>query len=133
MAITIGNAVGLGSDYSVTTGVGAVDANTQRVTIADAYPKAGNATAVSLGASAASQTLKASNSARIGFMVTNTSASAAYINYGATAGSAASFVSLVPANGGNWVMPTPIYTGVLSAIWTGAGSAGSLIGTELTP
>jgi hypothetical protein len=131
MAITIGNAVGLGSDYSVTTGVGAVDANTQRVTIADAYPKSGNATAVSLGASAASQTLKASNSARIGFFVTNTSANVSYINYGATAAST-SFVAMVPANGGYWVMPTPVYTGVLSAIWTGTGT-GSLIGTELTP
>jgi len=132
MAITIGNAVGLGSDYSVTTGVGAVDANTQRVTIADAYPKAGNSTAVSLTASASSQTLKASNSARIGFFVTNTSASAAYINYGATAAASTSFVAMVPANGGYWVMPTPIYTGALSAIWAGA-TTGALIGTELTP
>ena len=130
MAITIGNATGLGNDYSVTTGVGAVDANTQRVTIADSYPKAGNATAVSLGASAASQTLKASNSARIGFFVTNTSGSVSYINYGATAAST-SFVAMVPASG-YWVMPTPVYTGVLSAIWTGTGN-GSLIGTELTP
>ena len=130
MAITIGNAVGLGSDYSVTTGVGAVDANTQRVTIADSYPKAGNSTAISVASLTTSQTLKASNSARIGLILTNTDANAVYVNYGVAA-SPTAFVVSIPANG-YWVMPTPIYTGTLYATWAADGS-GSLIGTELTP
>jgi len=130
MAITIGNAVGLGSDYVVTTGVGAVDANTQRITIADFYPKAGNTTPILLASLNTSQQLKAANSSRIGLVLTNTDANSVYVNYGSAASSTA-FVVAIPS-GAYWEMPTPIYTGTLYATWAADGT-GSLIGTELTP
>jgi hypothetical protein len=93
-----------------------------------AMPKAGTSTDVSLASSASSAQLLAANTARTGLYLTNTDANDVYVYFGTTATASKFSVRLGYLD--TFVMPAPIYTGRIDAIWSADGS-GSLIGTEL--
>lgn len=92
--------------------------------------KTASANLSALASSASNGTLLAANPGRIGLIVQNTDANALYLKFGATAVIASSWTVKVPANDGYWVMPEPIWTGQIDAIWAGDGS-GSAFTTEL--
>ena len=128
---TIGNDAGQPDDYTVSTNVGVVANDTQRVIL----PSVSSSTDVSLASSASSAQLLAANSARRGLTLTNTDANGVYIYFGTTA-TTTKFTVFLPgtaALGSNvfayYEMPEPIYTGRIDAIWAADGS-GSLIGSE---
>jgi hypothetical protein len=87
------------------------------------------ATLSALASKATSDTALAANTARKGVIMVNTDANDCRVKFGATA-SASSFSVIVPGGGGQWQMESPIYTGVIDAIWDADGS-GSLFITEL--
>jgi len=92
-------------------------------------PVVATASLTALASLATTQQLLAANSARQGLILVNTDANNVKIKYGTTA-SATSFTAIVPANGGIWEMPYPVYTGRIDAIWDADG-AGSLYATEM--
>lgn len=95
-----------------------------------AMATSGTATVLTqVAASATAVQLRTAQSGRKGFIVANTDTNPMLLKYG-TGASATSFTFSVPANT-TWVMPEPIYTGAITAIWptAGAGAAGV---TELT-
>jgi hypothetical protein len=111
-------------------GSGVVGKNTKRVTIATddavfATLAAGGTAATTINRStvnsaATSGTIIAANTARRGLFMQNTDANDLLLKYGATA-TATDFDHRVPA-GGEWEMPSPVYTGIIDGIWTANGS-----------
>ncbi len=85
-------------------------------------------TPVSLASATSSATVVASNTSRTGLILNNTDDNVCYVKFGSSA-SASSFTVLLNP-GDYWEMGTPVYTGIVTAIWAADGS-GSLIGTEL--
>jgi hypothetical protein len=95
----------------------------------------GQATATSavtnVAASATSVTLKAPNASRKGLYIFNAGTANLFVKLGATATTTTSFTVMIAPNG-FWELPdTPIYTGVVDAIWSATGGNGALV-TELT-
>lgn len=84
----------------------------------------GSATISSLDSTAASQTVVAANLGRTGLVLHNTDANDCYIAYGATATTSNGGYTEVILTGETWYMPSPIFTGVVYAIWSGDGSGG---------
>lgn len=93
-----------------------------------AMPKAATSTDVSLASSNITAQVIAANTARVGMYLTNTDANDVYIYFGTTATASKFSVRLGYLD--TLIMPGPIYTGRIDAIWAADGS-GSLIGTEL--
>ncbi len=91
---------------------------------------AATANNVSVASLATSAQLLAANTSRIGLLLTNTDANAAYLFYGTTATTTKFTVKILA--GAYWEMPQPAWTGRIDAIWEADG-AGSLIGSELQP
>lgn len=116
-------------DIAVTTSTPLPVTSVAGGTITAVAPVVSTATLSALASLATSAQLLAANSARQGLILVNTDANHCRIKYGTTA-SATSFTAVVPAAGGQWEMPYPIYTGRIDAIWDADG-AGSLYATEL--
>lgn len=89
-------------------------------------------TLTSVVASGSSQMVLASNSSRLGAIITyvDTAGTILYIKYGATASATSFTVPLFP--GGVHVVPSPVYTGEIDVISSGSPS-GHVYVTELTP
>lgn len=90
---------------------------------------AATATLANVSGSASSVALFAVNLNRKGAVIVNDSSADLFINYGGTASSTA-FSYKIPANGGTWEMPVPLYLGAINGIWTSATGAART--TELT-
>jgi len=90
---------------------------------------ASTATLSAVASGTSSAQALAANTSRKGVIAVNTDANVVYLKYGTTA-SATSFTVRLAENE-TWVMPAPIYTGRIDAIWATDG-AGSLYITELT-
>lgn len=59
---------------------------------------------------------------RRGLIIVNTDANNLYLRYGdAASTSSGGWTYIIPA-GATWEMPKPIYTGLITGIWTAAGS-----------
>lgn len=86
------------------------------------------ATLANVGGSVASVTLQASNTARLGWMVYNDSTASMYLKFGSAASATSFTVFLGP--GAYYELPEPIYTGIVTGIWTVA--TGNARVTELT-
>lgn len=82
----------------------------------------------SVTASATSVTILASNPGRRGALIYNDSTATLALAFAATASLTAFSVELPPQS--YYEMPAPLYTGVLSGIWTAAAGAARI--TELT-
>ena len=93
-------------------------------------PATASATVTSVADNAASTQLLASNAARVGVMITNTSSAVLYVKYG-TAATTSSFTARL-AQFDYWEMPdAPVYTGVIHGIWASDPNDGSAVITEL--
>ena len=90
---------------------------------------AATATITAVASSAASVAVVASNAARRGLILSNNSTEPVLVAFAAAA-SATAF-TVVLAVGQNFVLPAPVYTGAISAIWPTAGT-GDLSATELS-
>ncbi len=90
---------------------------------------AATATITAVASSAASVAVVASNAARRGLILSNNSTEPVLVAFAAAA-SATAF-TVVLAIGQNFVLPAPVYTGAISAIWPTAGT-GDLSATELS-
>lgn len=101
--------------------------------------QAGTATVTSVNDTQNTGVLVAANSSRIGLRIVNRSTEVLFISYSGTASTANFTFTLAPTAGLStlagsfpvFVMPTPIYTGIISGIWS-ANSTGEAIITELT-
>ena len=71
-----------------------------------------------IAASASSVVVLAANTARNGATFWNISSAVCYLNLGATSSTSVYTTQINP--GGSYILPTPIYTGIISAIWTSA-------------
>jgi len=93
----------------------------------------GTATVTTVAANAASTSLHAANTSRLGIVVTNPGTiGTIFVLYGSGTASATNYTYAV-APQSSWAMPTPIYTGALQGIWsTAASGAQSAVVTELT-
>lgn len=91
-------------------------------------PTASTSTDVSLASSNVTAQLLAANANRKGLYITNTDANDLYLYFGTTA-TLTKFTMKIPT-GMTYIMPYPIYTGRIDAIWAADGS-GSAIGSEL--
>lgn len=90
--------------------------------------KSSTATLTNVSASASSVTVIASNTSRLGAIIYNDSSATLYLKFGSTA-STSSFTYLIPRNS-TWEMPTRVYTGIITGIWTSA--TGTARVTELS-
>jgi hypothetical protein len=90
-------------------------------------PKAGTATVTSVADSASVQTLVAANAARKMLIICNDSTSILYVKFGSAA-TVADFSYKVLANG-HLELPQPIYTGIVTGIWS-ADASGAAKMTE---
>jgi hypothetical protein len=75
------------------------------------------------------QDILVANAARAGVLIHNTDANNLFIKYGVSA-SLTDFSVRIPTNTG-WVMPEPVYTGILTGIWDVDGAGAAKV-TELT-
>jgi hypothetical protein len=89
---------------------------------------ASTSTLANVSGATSSTTLRAANTSRLGLAVFNDSTASLYIALAATASATAFTVFLAP--GAYWVMDPPIYTGLVTGVWTAA--AGTARVTELT-
>lgn len=88
------------------------------------------ATVTSVADSDLNQTLLSANSARRGFIISNTSSAILYIKFGATA-STTDFTVALPANTGRYEMlGSVVYVGRIDGIWASNQSGAALV-TEL--
>lgn len=81
-----------------------------------------------VAASTSSVTLQAANNARRGLIVYNDSESILYLKYTSGASSTSFTVRIEPFQA--WVMPEPVFTGLVAGIWVTATGAARM--TELT-
>lgn len=105
-----------------------IDAAGNAVTSLGGSSSVSSGTPVSLASGTSSATVVASNSSRVGLILTNTDANICYLKFGSSASSSSFTYLLNPSD--VFEMGTPVYTGIVTAIWAADGS-GSLIGTEL--
>lgn len=91
-------------------------------------PHASTSTDISLASAATSAQVIAANTARTGLYLTNTDVNDCHIYFGTTATTVKFSVRLGYLD--TFIMPAPIWTGRIDAIWAVDGS-GSLIGSEL--
>jgi hypothetical protein len=85
-----------------------------------------SATVTQVASNTASVTLQASNGSRRSLIVFNDSTATLYLKYGSAASSSSYTVKMAP--GDYWEMPLPVYTGIVTGIWTSAN--GSALVTE---
>lgn len=71
-----------------------------------------------VASSATNVTLLAANPRRTGAVIFNDSSAVLYIKFGATA-STSSYTMQVAA-GGNYNLPSPVYTGIIDGLWAAA-------------
>ena len=90
--------------------------------------KFASAAVSAVAANAAAVTLASSDSTRGGMIIENNAGQTLYIKYG-TLASVALYTATVPASGGYWEMPFPIYTGVVSGIWAAADAGSAMVTT----
>ncbi len=67
-------------------------------------------------------TLLPANPTRKGLILINTDANDLWVKYGSGAGTTSGLWSVKVPAGATWVMDQPIYGGLLTGIWTAAGS-----------
>jgi hypothetical protein len=79
-----------------------------------------------VASSGTSVSVLAARGERKGLTLVNDSNASAYVAFAATASSSVFTLKMAP--GSTWVMPSPVYTGQVSAIWTAAD--GGLEATE---
>lgn len=95
------------------------------------FPKKVGGTAVAsvAASSGAAQTIRAASATRVGLLVFNNDANPLFLKYGS--GASTSDFSVKIAAGGYWEMPQPIYTGIVTGIWSGTVTDAAKV-TELT-
>lgn len=116
---------GTDGDYEVLS----TDALAQLRTAAE---RAATATITNVNDSSSSVQLIAAATGRRGLKIINTSSAILHIAYGTAAVIATARTASIPASGGEWTMPEPIYTGVINGIWATDPNDGVAIITQLT-
>lgn len=133
VAITIANgadvAEGATTDAAAPSGNGSVIALLKAIRDVSVGPSAATVTSPSVGAG--STQILAANTSRKRYIVTNEHASQdLYIKEGTTA-STTSYTWIAQFGGGVIVSPTPGYTGVLEAIYSGGGTQACRVTEEI--
>src|SRR6267378_2352824 len=85
-------------------------------------------TQTSLAAANVSVVLITANIKRKGLIIYNNCANSIYVAFSATSSSATNMTVIIPTFS-HWIMPMPIYRGIISAI-KNAGTTGSVLVTE---
>lgn len=136
------------TDYDVATGTGAVDGDTQRVTLASDDPAvallgtidadtgsiaasltlSGTPAVTTVSDTATSATLLSSSGTRKGFRITNTSSAVLFVKYGATA-SASDFTARLPQYA---YLEENFYSGRVDGIWATDPNDGAALITGLS-
>jgi nitrate/nitrite transporter NarK len=92
---------------------------------------AATSTVTNVASSATSVTLKALNANRRALYIFNAGTAPLYVKLGSAATTTTSFSYMIPPNG-FWELPDdPIYTGIVTGIWSATGGNGANV-TELT-
>lgn len=116
----------------VTSPVSAKTAFVPAVQVTNASGGVGSTTGTktSVNSAAVSTTILAANTARLGATITNTDGNALDLDLsGGTASTTSYSVQIAP--GGYFELPSPVYTGKITGIWTADGSGAALV-TEFT-
>ena len=121
--------VGAGTAGTPSGGVVSVQGVTS-MTPLQVLPPTGTWTLSTVASSASSGTLSASNASRRGLCVSNNSTSILYLYMSSSTATITTANNVLIPPGGDYVMPSPIYTGQITCIWSAANGSAQV--TEIT-
>lgn len=121
--------VGAGTAGTPSGGVLSVQGVTS-MTPLQVLPPTGTWTQSTVASSATSGTLIASNASRRGLCVSNNSTSILYLYMSSSTATITTANNVLIPPGGDYVMPSPIYTGQITCIWSAANGSAQV--TEIT-